>query len=100
MTQVLWQCVYESNRWKKWLHGEEVGKDLKDCTPDRQLWLVKTGCRYIWQKPEALVARQNLYDNLERLGIHAEEVVLMRIEHNMDKYYNAFNIVNLNDYLK
>jgi tagatose-1,6-bisphosphate aldolase non-catalytic subunit AgaZ/GatZ len=100
MTQVLWQCVYESNRWKKWLHGEEVGKDLKDCTPERQLWLVKTGCRYIWQKPEALVARQALYENLERLGIHAEEVVLMRIEHNMDKYYNAFNIVNLNDYLK
>ena len=64
------------------------------------MWLVKTGCRYIWQKPEALVARQTLYDNLERLGIHAEEVVLMRIEHNMDKYYNAFNIVNLNDYLK
>ena len=100
MTQVLWQCVYESNRWKKWLHGDEVGKDLKDCTPDRQLWLVKTGCRYIWQKPEALVARQKLYDNLSRLGIQAEEVVLMRIEHNMDKYYNAFNIVNLNDYLK
>jgi hypothetical protein len=61
---------------------------------------VKTGCRYIWQKPEALVARQRLYENLERLGIQAEEVVLMRIEHNMDKYYNAFNIVNLNDYLK
>ena len=100
MTQVLWQCVYESNRWKKWLHGEEVGKDLKDCTKDRQLWLVKTGCRFIWQKPEALVARQMLYDNLERLGIQAEEIVLMRIEHNMDKYYNAFNIVNLNDYLK
>ena len=100
MTEVLWQCVYESNRWKKWLHGEEVGKDLKECTQERQLWLVMTGCRYIWQKPEALVARQTLYENLERLGIHAEEVVLMRIEHNMDKYYNAFNIVNLNDYLK
>ena len=100
MTQVLWQCVYESNRWKKWLHGEEVGKDLKECTPERQLWLVKTGCRYIWQKPEALVARQMLYDNLGRLGIHAEEVVLMRIEHNMDKYYRAFNLIDLNDYIK
>ena len=34
------------------------------------------------------------------VGIHAEDVVLMRIEHNMDKYYYAFNIVNLNDHLK
>lgn len=100
ITDVLWQKVYESNRWKKWLHGEEVGKDLKEVNPDRQLWLVKTGCRYIWQTPEALVARQMLYDNLEHLGIHAEEVVLMRIEHNMDKYYRAFNLIDLNDYIK
>ena len=100
ITDVLWQKVYESNRWKKWLHGEEVGKDLKEVDPDRQLWLVKTGCRYIWQTPEALVARQMLYDNLEHLGIHAEEVVLMRIEHNMDKYYRAFNLIDLNDYIK
>ncbi len=100
ITDVLWQKVYESNRWKKWLHGEEVGKDLKEVDPDRQLWLVKTGCRYIWQTPEALVARRMLYDNLEHLGIHAEEVVLMRIEHNMDKYYRAFNLIDLNDYIK
>ena len=100
ITDVLWPKVYESGRWKKWLHGEEVGKDLKEVNPDRQLWLVKTGCRYIWQTPEALVARQMLYDNLEHLGIHAEEVVLMRIEHNMDKYYRAFNLIDLNDYIK
>ncbi len=100
ITDVLWQQVYLSNRWKKWLHGNETGKDLKDVDADRQLWLVKTGCRYIWQTPESLVARQLLYSNLNHIGIQAEEVVLMRIEHNMDKYYNAFNIVNLNDYLK
>lgn len=100
ITKVLWQAVHESGRWKKWLHGNEIGKDLKDVTPERQLWLVQTGCRYIWQKPEALVARQMLYNNLQRYGIQAEEIVLMRIEHDMDKYYNAFNIVNLNDALK
>ena len=100
MTDVLWKCVHASGRWKKWLRGDEVGKDLSECTKERQLWLVKTACRYIWQQPEALVARQTLYDNLGRLGIQAEEVVLMRIEHNMDKYYNAFNLINLNDYLK
>lgn len=100
MSDALWKAVYQSGRWKKWLKGEEVGKDLSECSKERQLWLVKTGCRYIWQNPEVLVARQNLYDNLNRFGINAEDIVLMRIEHNMDKYYNAFNIVNLNDYLK
>lgn len=99
ITDVLWQKVYESGRWKKWLHGEEVGKDLREVSAERQLWLVKTGCRYIWQTPEALVARHQLYDNLQHVGIDAEEVVLMRIEHNMDKYYRAFNLIDLNDLL-
>ena len=100
MKEALWQAVYESGRWRKWLHGEEVGKDLKDCSKERQVWLVKTGCRYIWQDERVLAARETLYRNLEAEGIHAEDIVLMRIEHNMDKYYNAFNIVNLNDYLR
>lgn len=99
ITRVLWQQVYESGRWKKWLHGDEVGKDLSEVSSERQLWLVKTGCRYIWQKAETLVARQLLYDNLKYVGVNAEEVVLMRIEHNMDKYYRAFNLIDLNDML-
>ena len=60
---------------------------------------VKPGCRYIWQEPEALVARQRLYDNLRRVGMDPEEVVLGRIEHDMDKYFYAFNLVDLNNLL-
>ena len=45
------------------------------------------------------MARQLLYDNLKYVGVNAEEVVLMRIEHNMDKYYRAFNLIDLNDML-
>lgn len=99
MSKALWKAVYDSGRWKKWLKGAEVGHDLKEVSEERQTWLVKTGCRYIWQNPEVLVARQRLYDNLTQFGIKAEEVVLMKIEHNMDKYYQAFNIINLNNYL-
>ena len=35
----------------------------------------------------------------ENYGYESEDIVLMRIEHDMDKYFNAFNLVNLNDYL-
>lgn len=96
---VLWRLVLESNRWKKWLQADEKGKDFNQISNNRQEWLVKTGCRYIWQHPEALVARYRLYENLSRSGINAEEVVLGAIEHDMDKYFYAFNLVNLNDYL-
>lgn len=97
--KTLWRLVYESNRWKKWLQGDEAEKSFEQLSEDRQNWLVQTGCRYIWQHPEALVARYKLYENLKRLGIDAESVVLGRIEHDMDKYFYAFNLVNLNDYL-
>ena len=100
ITEVLKRLVCASGRWRKWLHGDEPGKEFDALTPDRQLWLVKTGCRYIWQHPEALVARQTLYANLARRGYAAEEVVLARIERDMDKYFQAFNLVNLNDLLQ
>ena len=96
----LWRLVYDSNRWKKWLQEDEQGKDFSQLTEERKNWLVKTGCRYIWQHPEAVVARYRLYENLNRHGIDAESVVLGKIEHDMDKYFYAFNLVNLNSLLK
>lgn len=99
MKQTLWESVIESNRWKKWLQADEKDIPFENISAERKEWLIKTGCRYIWQSPKALVARYRLYENLKRNGIDAEEVVLSRIEHDMDKYFNAFNLVNLNDYL-
>lgn len=99
MTDVLQRLVRDSNRWRKWLQPDEQGKEFDELIPERRSWLIKTGCRYIWQQPEALVARQRLYDNLRRNGYEAEEVVLSRIERDMDKYFRAFNLVNLNDLL-
>lgn len=100
MKNVLWELVDKSNRWRKWLLDNEKGHHFRELPEERKLWLVRTSCRYIWQAPEALAARAQLYENLERNGYKPEEVVLMRIEHDMDKYFNAFNLVNLNDYLQ
>lgn len=100
ITSTLWRLVHDSNRWQKWLQPEEKGKDLSELTKDRQDWIVKTSCRYIFQHPDAVVSRQKLYVNMSRLGIDAEAIVLSKIEHDMDKYFYAFNLVNLNDLLK
>jgi len=99
MKQTLRELVIRSNRWKKWLQPDEMGIPFEEISSERKEWLIKTGCRYIWQNPEALVARYHLYENLNRNGIDAEQVVLSKIEHDMDKYFYAFNLVNLNDYL-
>ena len=96
MTAILKRLVVESGRWKKWVHGNESPDDFASITPDRQRWLIQTGARYIWQKPEAVAARRMLYDNLALNGIDAEGIVLSTIERAIDKYYVAFNLVNLN----
>ena len=99
MRDTLLAEVHDSHRWEKWLHEDELGKDLAELTPDRQDWIVATCCRYIWQQPRTLAARGFLYDNLGRVGIDAEGVVLARIERDMDKYFRAFNLIGLNDLL-
>lgn len=99
ITECLSNLVDQSNRWQKWLFPEEKGKKFSELSSDRKSWIVKTCCRYIWQDPLALVSRQRLYENLERTGIDPETIVMSRIEHDMDKYFRAFNLVNLNDYL-
>jgi len=99
MRDTLLAEVHDSHRWEKWLHEDELGKDLCELTEDRQDWIVATCCRYIWQQPRTLAARGFLYDNLTRLGIDAEGVVLARIERDMDKYFRAFNLIGLNDLL-
>ncbi len=97
--EILWNAVIESNRWKKWLLESEKKLSFNELEPDRQEWLISTGCRYIWQKPEVIVSRYQLYENLNSNGYHAEEIVLSRIEHDMDKYFRSFNLIDLNKYL-
>ena len=97
--ETLERLVCASNRWQKWLLEDEKGKTFETLSKERRTWLVKTGCRYIWQAPEALVARQRLYDNLRRTGMDPEEVVLGHIEHDMDNYFRAFNLIDLNKLL-
>jgi len=99
LKDVLWEAVIKSNRWQKWLNERENPEEFYANAYERQLWLVKTGCRYIWENKEVLVARRQLYDNIESWGINAEAIVLSHIERSMDKYFNKFNLVNLNDKL-
>jgi D-tagatose-1,6-bisphosphate aldolase subunit GatZ/KbaZ len=96
---VLRDAVVNSGRWKKWLNPGEDSVNFENINPERRKWLIGTGCRYIWQNPEVIAARMQLYGNLDSKGIRAEEIVLSHIESAMDKYFAAFNLRNLNDLL-
>jgi D-tagatose-1,6-bisphosphate aldolase subunit GatZ/KbaZ len=96
---ILWDAVVASGRWRKWLQQGESGDNFYSIAYDRQEWLVKTGCRYIWENTEVIASRTRLYHNMALNGVDGEEVVLSYIEKSMDKYFHKFSLVDLNDLL-
>ncbi len=92
----LGSAVVESGRWKKWLLEDEIGQEFDKLSPKRKDWLIKTGCRYIWTDDRVYASRSRLYENLIQNGIFVKDVLLMQIEKAMDKYFRAFNLIDLN----
>ncbi len=68
-------------------------------SPERQEWLIKTGCRYIWENPEIISARARLYQHIGMQGTDAAGIVESSIEGAMDRYFYNFNLAGLNSLL-
>lgn len=100
LKSALWNAVIDSQRWKKWLQEDESAENFYKNSPERQEWLIKTGCRYIWENPTVLACRNRLYRNLEFNHVDAEGIVLSHIEKAMDKYFYKFNLVDLNSLIE
>jgi len=92
LMDALRQAVVASGRWEKWRLPDEEGGSFDELSPERQGWLVRTGCRYIWADPEVAAARRRLYANMETAGEWGEELVLRAIGEVMHKYYRAFRL--------
>jgi D-tagatose-1,6-bisphosphate aldolase subunit GatZ/KbaZ len=85
-------AVVNSNRWRKWLTPEEMGRDFSELASARREWLVATGARYVWTDPQVLAARQRLYDNLRPELPDPNAFVVDRIAQNIQSYVDAFNL--------
>ncbi len=92
LMEALKAAVVRSGRWEKWRLADEQGMPFDKLSPERQEWLVRTGCRYIWTDPGVLEARSRLYSNLHERGIDAEKEVIEAIILSMNKYFKAFNL--------
>ena len=99
MKKQLWEAVIKSGRWKKWLQTGENPDDFYSLNTERQEWLIKTGCRYIWEDPEVVAVRSQLYSNIDMQGIDPSVIVESSIENAMDRYFYRFNLAGLNKLL-
>jgi tagatose-1,6-bisphosphate aldolase non-catalytic subunit AgaZ/GatZ len=96
---VLWAAVIQSNKWRKWITVKENSIDFYANSSVRQAWFVKTGCRYIWKDLHVVKARKQLYKNLKDNGTDATHLLQKNIEKAMDKYFKAFNLIDLNKHI-
>jgi D-tagatose-1,6-bisphosphate aldolase subunit GatZ/KbaZ len=94
LKEELISAVIRSGRWKKWLLDGE--KDFESLTEERKEWILGTCSRYIWANPEIRCAEITLHNNLQLNGIDSKNWVLQKIEAVMDKYFRAFNLIDIN----
>jgi tagatose-1,6-bisphosphate aldolase non-catalytic subunit AgaZ/GatZ len=99
MKEKLWESVIKSGRWRKWLQSDENPNDFYANSYERQVWLIKTGCRYIWEDTEVVSNRARLFQNISIQGIDPSIIVESSIESAMDRYFYKFNLVGLNNLL-
>ncbi|MHB1377675.1 MAG: class II D-tagatose-bisphosphate aldolase non-catalytic subunit [Candidatus Humimicrobiaceae bacterium] len=92
---ILEKAVIDSNRWKKWLKSGE--KDLYSIRQDRKDMIIKTSARYVWEQPGVKASQIQLFKNLEQNGYDPENWILLKIEKAMDKYFRAFNLIDINN---
>lgn len=90
----LTEAVDRSNRWKKWLQPEEQGKALRELSPARQEWMLKTCARYVWTDSDVVAARQRLYDNLSPVFPDPHGYVVDWIVGSIERYIVAFHLFN------
>jgi len=90
--EALEEAVLASNRWQKWLEGDERGKPFAELAPERRAWLVQTGARYVWTDPRVLSARARLYENLSAVLPDPHAFVVERIARAMEHYVTRFRL--------
>lgn len=95
--QKLEQAIIDSKRWKKWLNPDE--RDFDSIKKERKKIIMKTSSRYVWEQPQVKYAQIQLYKNLEHNGYNPEDWILLNIEKAIDKYFKAFNLININNQL-
>jgi tagatose-1,6-bisphosphate aldolase non-catalytic subunit AgaZ/GatZ len=86
------EATVASGRWQRWLQPEEIGLPFTELASERQGWLMRTCCRYVWCDSAVEAARQQLYRNLATAGEENETVVLRAISESIAKYYQEFGV--------
>jgi hypothetical protein len=87
----------KTERWRKWLVGENAGKPLDAVLSDKDLadLIVRVGGHYSFEIPAVKREMGIMLENLSALGINPRQFVIDSVKRSIGRYVDCFNLEGL-----
>lgn len=94
MYSTLLEQAIKSERWRKWMVGEQKELTVEEIKKDEALSneILDIAGHYTFNDPTVIEAKQKLVENLETNGIDAERFVIDRIKRALNQYVECYNL--------
>lgn len=94
LEQVLTIQAIKSERWRKWMIGDQKNLGVNEILQDNELTLqiLDIAGHYTFNHDEVKAEIQRLFSNLEKCKIDGERFVVNRIKRSLNQYVECFNL--------
>lgn len=94
LENVLKEEAVKSGRWKKWMVDGKDKLSFEEIMDDAKLinLITEISGHYTFNNDSVKAEIQNLFNNLDKVGIDGEKYVINKIKDSIDKYVKCFNL--------
>lgn len=94
LERVIKEEAVKSGRWKKWMVDGKDKLSFEDVLKDEELTYLITEIsgHYTFNNDSVKSEIQNLFDNLNKVGVDGEKYVIDKIKDSIDRYVKCFNL--------
>ena len=94
---VLRRAAVRTERWRKWLVGDDTKRPLAEAMDDSALsgLIARVGGHYTFENPEVKQAMAILFKNLERAGLNPRRAVIDRVKRSIRRYSDCLGLKGL-----
>jgi len=91
-----------SERWRKWMTGDDVRRPVEDVLGDARLsdLIARVGGHYAFDLPEVRARREALEANLGACGLRPRRFVVDALKRSMGRYVDCLNLEGVTDLVR
>lgn len=92
----------ESERWRKWMVGDKINMPVEEVLKNEKLayLITEISGHYTFNDDSVKAEINNIFNNLEVVGIDGEKFVIEQIQESLDRYVKCFNLEGLTSKIK